>query len=138
MPADDLQANGELSGCLAVPLISLIGLLVGAAVLGCCLSGPLGILAAPILAIFGWFVFVPIMFCVAILWAICPTSWNSSWQRFAFIQANGAVGFLLMFLWGIQSPEREWLLGLSLGGYLAAAICAALVILWKQHVSRRP
>ncbi len=128
----------KLDGCVIVPLISLIGLLVGAAVLGCCLSGPLGILAAPILAIFGWFVFVPIIFCVATLWAICPTEWSGSRQRLAFVLASATVGFLLMFLWGIQSPEREWLLGLSLGGYLAAAICAALVILWKQHVSRRP
>jgi hypothetical protein len=49
---------------------SFFALILGAIVLGGFLAGPIGILGGPLLALFGWFYFPPIVLFVSLGWII--------------------------------------------------------------------
>ena len=73
--------------------VSVTALLMGATVLGLCLEGLTGLIAAPILAIFGWFYLVPIAVLVSVAIFIAERPFfRSGAGATLFVLAGGVVG----------------------------------------------
>ena len=112
--------------------ISMTSLLLGAIVLGLCTEGLTGLLAAPILMLFGWFYFVPIavLVSVAILIAMRPF-FRSVAGMAIFILSGGMIGSLFMAVFGIKEVGSiaRFTIAYAIGGGLSGATSAGLVVI---------
>jgi hypothetical protein len=127
------QRTGEREDMLIIVAISVIGFLVGAAVLFGVVSGPLAVLAAPVLAVFGWFYLLPVVVCVTVLWAMNRPRTTWSYHSWLFVAAGALGGGLLMLAIGVRGPEPIWLIGYLTGGCVGGGVCAAMVVALKNR-----
>jgi hypothetical protein len=117
---------------LKIIAISLVGLLVGAAVLFGIVSDPLAALASPFLAIFGWFYIFPILLGVGLLWAVYQPKWNRSFATWCFVAVSSVGAALLMMGIGVRGPEPIWRLAYAVGGLVAGGVCGTMVVFLKR------
>ena len=119
-----------------IMLISVCCLLVGAGCLAGVMSGPAYVLAAPIVALFGWFFIVPIFILVSVMWALYSPRMVAVPWRIIFITSGCLTGCGVMFLValsGMRGPEPGWLYGYLIGGSLAGAVSCYLITVLKKH-----
>ena len=117
-----------------VALISMCGFLAGATVLSTSLSGVWGVLAGPVIAIFGWFFYPPIILLTAALWHYYPTGRWFCAKKVDFAFFGGAIGLTLgnlIYFVGFHGPEKEWLVGYSLGGLVSGVLVTWLITQFK-------
>lgn len=112
---------------LKITAISLAALLIGAACLGASLFGPLHVLAAPLLALFGWFYLPPIAVAVTVVWGVYDAFFLTCRHRVCLLLAAGVIGSAGMALLGVRGPEPGWLRGYGTGGFLGGLLSAYLV-----------
>jgi len=121
---------------LKIMFISVCCLLVGAACLGAFMSGPAFILAAPIVALFGWFYILPIAIFVMVVWSLYGSHWGSWRHRIILMLCCAVVGSVFMLIFGVRAPEPGWLPGYGVGGFLGGALGAYLVTVMKQEMAQ--
>jgi hypothetical protein len=111
-----------------IPL-SLLALVLGATVFGIIMLGPTGVFAGPILAIFGWFYFFPILLLVLVASFVIEHPAFRGRGAYAFVAIGGFVGGLLMALLGVKEIGQvaRWTLAYGVGGAASGAITAGLI-----------
>jgi len=118
---------------LTIIAISVVGLLVGAAVLFGIVCGPLAVFASPFLAIFGWFYIFPIVLCVGLIWAVYQPQRNRPYEARLVVAASCVGASILMMAIGVRGHEPIWLLAYSIGGLVAGGTCGTMVVLLKKQ-----
>ena len=118
---------------LKIITISFVGLLVGAAVLFGIVSGPLAVLASPLLTVFGWFYIFPILLGVGLLWAVYQPKQHRPLIGWLLVAASSAGASLLMMAIGGRGPEPIWLVAYAVGGLVGGCACGTMVVLLKKE-----
>jgi hypothetical protein len=123
---------------LIILAVSVQSLLVGAAVLGFVTSGPLGLLPAPIMAIFGWFYLPPIAFLVTVSWLCVRPSWTTGTPRMLLLLASSLVGGVSMWFMGLKQEGQElrWTLGFVTGGAVSGAVAVWYLVMCRRSLDR--
>jgi hypothetical protein len=119
---------------LKIMFIAACCLLVGAVCLTIFMGDSLSVIvAAPILALFGWFYFPPICVFVAVVWVLYRSHWSSTRHRVILSFCCGAIGAGFMLVFGVRGPEFGWLPSYLVGGFLGGALGGYLVTVLKRE-----
>ncbi len=121
---------------IKILLISGCCLLVGTAGLAGFMGGPEDVLAAPLLAVFGWFFIVPIFVVMSLMWALYTQRLSTVPLRILFVTSGCLIGAGFMYLValsGMRGPEPSWLYGYLLGGGLGGGVSCFLITVLKRH-----
>jgi hypothetical protein len=124
-----------MRSCTTIVGLSLVALILGATVLGIFISGPIGVFAGPVLAIFGWFYFVPIAILVSIALAVVE---HPLFHRGAgsclFVLSGASIGAALMAMFGVkeQGSVVLWTIAEVVGGGVSGGTVAGLII-WLRR-----
>ncbi len=108
--------------------ISIAAYVVGGGVLFCMVSGLKTLLVLPLLLVFGWFYFIPILVIVSLMWAIFRNLSRSWWIEAAFVAASAAIWSYLALLFGVKGPEPFWARAYVVAGATAGILASALTI----------
>ena len=109
----------------------MVALLLGATVFGVVTSGPIGIFAGPVLAIFGWFYLIPIGIFVSVAMVIARRSlFQNNAGMCLFVAGGGMIGSLFMAAFGVKEIGNVALytVAYSIGGGLSGATVAGLIV----------
>ncbi|MBE7504419.1 MAG: hypothetical protein HS113_29835 [Verrucomicrobiales bacterium] len=123
---------------LKILFISCCCLLLGAAGLAAVMEGPSGVLAAPLVALFGWFFIVPIFLLVSLMWLIYGRWMLTTSRSVIFVLGGALIGAGVMFLVarsGMRGPEPDWLDGYLLGGSVAGGVACLMIAVLKRHIA---
>ena len=82
--------------------ISIGSLLLGSAIFGIALGGPIGLLASPLLALFGWPYLIPITLFVTGFYFNVSVRHTAGTPRLLFILAGAFLGGAFMGLFGVK------------------------------------
>lgn len=118
---------------LKIIAISFIGLLIGAATLFGIVSGPLAILASPVLALFGWFYMFPILLGVGLLWAVYQPKRHPAFKAWLLVAISSVGAALLMMIIGVRGPEPIWPTAYAVGGLVAGGACGTMIVFLKRE-----
>ncbi|QEG21977.1 hypothetical protein [Mariniblastus fucicola] len=119
----------------SIAVVTLIAHLIGSAVLAGVTGGPLTILAAPLLAFFGWFLLLPEFAIVAIQWQVVKRN------RFSIIQAWLFTVLLTSVVFSFVAPKEQgsfslWFIGYALGSTIAFSASFAIIWLSRAETER--
>jgi hypothetical protein len=113
--------------------------MLGAMVLGIFTAGPIGVFAAPILALFGWFYLFPIAVFVSAGMAIAahPVFQNRAGAGL-FVLAGAMVGALFMAVFGVKEIGNvvRYTIAYAVGGGLSGGTVAGLIV-WLRRMPER-
>lgn len=92
----------SLAAAIKLVFLALASMLLAATVLACAISGPIGLVAGPILMLFGWF-FVPVVIVLhGVAWLIWPLFEKRRYGRYHFAACGALAGACVFALIGIK------------------------------------
>ncbi len=125
--------KGGLQAVMAILVATVLLHLVGTATLFGIVSGPLAVLATPLLALFGLFLLPVELGVVAAQWYLVQPV--ESIRRLAAVWATTvlpAVGLMILLGPKEESHELTWTLGYAVATTVAATISLLIVGLFKE------
>jgi hypothetical protein len=119
---------------LTILLISVCGLIAGAAGFCVVLSGPVSIPFAPVFAVFGWYYLFPIYALVALMWLLYGRRLRRMPWPVLFVLSGAAVGGALMALRGMGARDLPMHDGMILGGVLGGGASNLMITVLKHRL----
>jgi hypothetical protein len=116
-----------------ITVISVAGMLIGSVVLFGIAGGPLGLLAGPVLALFGWFFIFPLAFGVTLLWAAYHPKPGRTVDAWLLVVSGSVGGAVVMSAFGALWPETIWRIGFAMAGLVTGGCCARTVVALKTQ-----
>ena len=118
--------------------ITLLAHLVGSAVLAGVTGGPLMLLAAPLVAFFGWFMLIPELAIVALQWELLKRRTFSRTYRAWVVAVFVTSVVFTCFAPKEQGNFTQWSVGYALGSVLAFSISFAIIHSHHKTASKHP
>lgn len=135
----DREANppGAELGCVAVPALSLVAMILGGSIWGGMTSGPFGLLAGPVLALFGWFYLPVVLALQGLAWLAWASVRESGMGRIGFGLCGAVVGAVCFVPIGIVElgREMEYRIAYAVAAGVAAFVSCVTIALVRDRRS---
>jgi hypothetical protein len=122
---------------LVILVITTLAFFAGSAVVFGWTSGIAGVILSPVLAVFGWYFWLPIFGIVLGLWSLFNPRKKSLVYRFAFVLASCLLGLAVSFLFSAKgtSTSPDLVAALRVACAITGVVAGSMVVVIKSMMA---